>query len=228
MKTRKVLVTGGNRGIGKAIVEGLSKMSGLSILLGSRDLEKGKAVANSIDGDITAVALDVSNRGGLKEQVADILEKHHAIDVLINNAGILHRGNVLEVSSDGFDETLRVNLMGPFDLVQLLAPGMIEHGYGRIVNVSSGWGCFAEGLQGPTAYAVSKAALNALTHSAAASFPDCVKINAMCPGWVRTDMGGQDAARSTQEGADTALYLATLPDDGPTGGFFRDRKPIAW
>ncbi|MEM8681130.1 MAG: SDR family NAD(P)-dependent oxidoreductase, partial [Planctomycetota bacterium] len=96
------------------------------------------------------------------------------------------------------------------------------------VNISSGWGSFAEGLAGPAAYSVSKAALNALTLTLSQSVPAEVKVNAVCPGWVRTDMGGPSASRSPKEGAETAVWLATLPADGPTGGFFRDRRRIAW
>ncbi|MGL5096272.1 MAG: SDR family NAD(P)-dependent oxidoreductase, partial [Planctomycetia bacterium] len=99
---------------------------------------------------------------------------------------------------------------------------------GRIVNVSSGWGSFAEGLEGPGFYGVTKAALNALTVRLAAESPPAVKVNAMCPGWVRTRMGGDDADRTPDQGADTAIWLATLPDAGPTGRFFRDRHPIDW
>ena len=105
---------------------------------------------------------------------------------------------------------------------------MNARGYGRIVNVSSGWGSFAEGLSGPGAYSISKAALNALTLSLSKDLPTNVKVNCMCPGWVRTRMGGEGAPRTPEEAADTAIWLATLPDDGPTGGFYRDRKLIAW
>jgi NAD(P)-dependent dehydrogenase (short-subunit alcohol dehydrogenase family) len=105
---------------------------------------------------------------------------------------------------------------------------MITRGFGRIVNLSSGWGAFAEGLTGPAAYSVSKAALNALTLSLSKDLPQNVKVNSMCPGWVRTRMGGSGASLSPEEGADTAIWLATLPEDGPNGGFFRRRKPINW
>ncbi len=105
---------------------------------------------------------------------------------------------------------------------------MIARCYGRIVNVSSGWGSFTEGMGGPGLYGVTKAALNALTVRLAKELPSMIKINAVCPGWVRTRMGGQGATRTPDEGADTAVWLATLPDDGPTGRFFRDRKPIEW
>lgn len=119
-------------------------------------------------------------------------------------------------------------MTGPLRLIRALAPKMIERKYGRIVNLSSGWGSFAEGMGGPGLYGVTKAALNALTVRLSKEFPASVKVNAMCPGWVRTRMGGQGATKSPDEGADTAVWLATLPDDGPTGGFFRDRKPIEW
>lgn len=105
---------------------------------------------------------------------------------------------------------------------------MLERQYGRIVNLSSGWGAFSAGLEGPTAYAVSKAALNALTVKFDQATPEQIKINCLCPGWVKTDMGGSQADRSPEEGAETAIWLATLPEDGPTGGFFRDKHLIPW
>ena len=105
---------------------------------------------------------------------------------------------------------------------------MEKRRYGRVVNLSSGWGSFSEGLGGGGAYGIAKAALNALTLRAAQEVPNTIKINAMCPGWVQTRMGGAGAPRTPEVGADTAIWLATLPEDGPTGGFFRNRKPVAW
>ena len=225
---RTVLVTGANRGIGLAIAQGLAAQGGLRVLLGSRDLAQGEAAAAGLAGGAAAVALDVSDRAALKRQVAAIAERHGAIDVLVNNAGILEEGTALSAPEEAFDRSFRVNVLAPLDLIRAVVPGMVDRGYGRIVNLSSGWGSFDEGLAGPAAYSISKAALNALTVTVARALPATVKVNAMCPGWVRTAMGGANATRSPEEGAATALWLATLPEDGPTGGFFRDRQPIAW
>jgi NAD(P)-dependent dehydrogenase (short-subunit alcohol dehydrogenase family) len=148
--------------------------------------------------------------------------------VLVNNAGVLHEKPILELTDTEIGESIAVHLTGPLRLIRSLAPRMVARKYGRIVNLSSGWGSFAEGMVGPGFYGVTKAALNALTVRLAQELPSSVKVNAICPGWVRTRMGGQSAARTPDEGADTAVWLATLPDDGPTGGFFRDRKAIAW
>src|SRR5206468_12555239 len=143
-------------------------------------------------------------------------------------AGVLHEKPLLELTDAELAESIAVHVTGPLRLIRALVPNMIKRGYGRIVDVSSGWGSFAEGMEGPGMYGVTKAALNALTVRLAKELPPTVKVNALCPGWVRTRMGGQDATRSPDEGADTAVWLATLPEDRPTGGFFRDRKPIEW
>jgi NAD(P)-dependent dehydrogenase (short-subunit alcohol dehydrogenase family) len=127
-----------------------------------------------------------------------------------------------------FDDTMIVNFRMPFHLIRKLVPSMIARGFGRIVNVSSGWGSFAEGLTGPAAYSISKAVLNALTLSLSKDLPRNVKINSMCPGWVHTRMGGINAPRTPEQGASTAIWLATLPEEGKSGGFFRDKKLIAW
>jgi NAD(P)-dependent dehydrogenase (short-subunit alcohol dehydrogenase family) len=164
----------------------------------------------------------------LEAAVEQIEQSGRSIDALINNAGVLHEKPLLDLTDAEVADSIAVHVTGPIRLLRSLAPKMVEHGYGRIVNVSSGWGAFAEGLGGPGLYGVTKAALNALTVRLARELPDTVKVNAMCPGWVRTRMGGESATRTPEEGADTAVWLATLPDDGPSGGFFRDRKPIAW
>lgn len=130
---------------------------------------------------------------------------------------------------DILDATLKTNFYGPLLLCQAFVPLMKRNKYGRIVNVSSGLGQLDSLGSGYPAYELSKAALNALTLSMARELRGTnVLINAMCPGWVRTDMGGWHAPRSVEEGADTVVWLATLPDGGPQGGFFRDRQPIPW
>src|SRR5206468_9640017 len=140
-----------------------------------------------------------------------------SVDVLVNNAGVLQERPLLDLTDAEIAESIAVHLTGPIRLIRALVPNMIAGGYGRIVNVSSGWGSFAEGMGGPGAYGVTKAALNALTVRLSKELPSAVKVNAMCPGWVRTRMGGEGATRTPDEGADTAVWLATLPDDGPTG-----------
>ena len=150
------------------------------------------------------------------------------MDVLVNNAGVLHARPLLDLTDAEIAESIVVHVTGPIRLIRSVVPSMIARGYGRIVNVSSGWGSFAEGLDGPGDYGITKAALNALTVRLAKELPPSVKVNAMCPGWVRTRMGGEGATRTPDEAAATAVWLATLSDDGPTGGFFRDRKRIEW
>jgi NAD(P)-dependent dehydrogenase (short-subunit alcohol dehydrogenase family) len=227
---RTVLVTGGNRGIGLAAARQLAE-SGLSVLLGSRDMQDGEEAAETLRRlglDVTTVHVDLTDVATLEAAVEQIEQSGRSIDALINNAGVLHEKPLLDLTDAEVADSIAVHVTGPIRLLRSLAPKMVEHGYGRIVNVSSGWGAFAEGLGGPGLYGVTKAALNALTVRLARELPDTVKVNAMCPGWVRTRMGGESATRTPEEGADTAVWLATLPDDGPSGGFFRDRKPIAW
>jgi NAD(P)-dependent dehydrogenase (short-subunit alcohol dehydrogenase family) len=227
---RTVLVTGGNRGIGLAAARQLAE-SGLSVLLGSRDMKDGEEAAETLRRlglDVTTVHVDLTDVATLEAAVEQIEQSGRSIDALINNAGVLHEKPLLDLTDAEVADSIAVHVTGPIRLLRSLAPKMVEHGYGRIVNVSSGWGAFAEGLGGPGLYGVTKAALNALTVRLARELPDTVKVNAMCPGWVRTRMGGESATRTPEEGADTAVWLATLPDDGPSGGFFRDRKPIAW
>lgn len=228
MSKRVYLVTGGNRGIGLAIVKGLARQDHSIILMGTRDLNLGLEAAKNIEGTVIPVELDLSRRVELKNQLEKIKEEHGSIDVLVNNAGVLKEGSFLAISDEDFEETLRVNTFAIYDLIRFCVPDMIAQKYGRIVNMSSGWGSFDEGLSGPFAYSVSKSALNALTKTLAQELPNFVKVNSMCPGWVRTRMGGESATRSPEQGAETALWLATLDEDGPTGKFFRDQNEIGW
>lgn len=217
---RRALVTGGNRGIGLAIAKGLA-VAGLDVVIASRSAAAGESAARGIG--IRSITLDLMH----PESFAMALDGAGEIDVLVNNAGVLHDGSMLRAPEE-FLEAMQVMVHAPYELIRLLSPHMGARGYGRIVNLSSGWGSFGEGLEGPGAYGTAKAALNAMTLALSRELSDQVKINAMCPGWVRTRMGGAAATLSPAEGAETALWLATLPEDGPTGGFFRDRKPISW
>ena len=217
---QRAFVTGGNRGIGLAIARGLVD-HGCEVLIGSRDLQAGATAAQRVGA--TAIELDLSD----PRSIARASEQAGPVDILVNNAGILGSGNLLDDPQD-FADSLAVMVHGPYLLIHHLTPHMVANGYGRVVNVSSGWGAFSDGVAGPAGYGVAKAGLNALTVATARILPSSVKVNAMCPGWVRTRMGGKGADRAPEEGADTAIWLATLPDTGPTGGFFRDRKPIDW
>ena len=234
---RVALVTGANRGMGLEIVRQLSRL-GLIAVLAARDLEKGKVAAATLAAEefhVPVVALDVTDADSIRAAVAEVRGLFGRIDVLVNNAAILMEGllpedtSVLDVSGDLVNQTFLTNTVGPLRMIQATVPGMRERGYGRIVNLSSGAGQLAEMGGGFPAYRLSKSALNALTRITAAELgAHEIKINSVCPGWVRTDMGGPHATRTVEHGAETAVWLATLPEDGPTGGFFRDMKPIPW
>lgn len=224
------LVTGGNRGIGLAICEGLAA-KGIKVLLGCRNEQDGQQEAAKLQAkklDVTHVVIDVSDLKSMQQAALHIQKSYGALDILVNNAGILPEGTLLEATEEQIRTGFESNLFGPIHCIRLFAPGMIEKQFGRIINVSSGWGSFAEGLLGPSVYSISKAALNAVTLNAAHWLPDSIKINSICPGWVKTAMGGKDAPLTVEQGADTAIWLATMGDDCPTGKFFRERREIPW
>ncbi|MBT5187123.1 MAG: SDR family NAD(P)-dependent oxidoreductase [Kordiimonadaceae bacterium] len=225
--TRLALVTGGNRGLGLEIAKGLAAQE-YKVLLGCRNLEQGNQAASNIAGDVEAVHLDLSNSNILRNQIKEILSTYPKIDVLINNAAILIRDEIFDIDEEDFYATMQINLNAAFDLIQLITPTMIKQNYGRIVNITSDFGSFKDGLLGPVSYSVSKAALNALTMNVARTLPDTVKINSVHPGWLKTDMGGLDAPLSIIEGAETPIWLATLEDDGPTGLFFHQKELKQW
>jgi len=230
---RTALVTGGNRGIGRAICDGLADR-GLHVVMGSRDETNGEEAAGPIrerGGSVRVEQLDVVETASITACKERLAADDVTVDVLVNNAGVYPEGDALSTSIDQLDQAWTVNTQGPWLMVKAFVPGMVERGYGRVVNVSSGSGSFGEGLDANhAAYAASKAALNALTMTLDDALPDGpdVKVNSMGPGWVHTRMGGEAAPRTPEEGADTALWLAPLPEEGPSGGFFRDRERIPW
>lgn len=231
------LVTGANRGLGLEIVRQLAGF-GMLAVVGARDGAKGAGAAATLRAeglDVASVALDVDDAASVRDGIAETIGRFGRIDVLVNNAGVLLDGpdaqtaSVLELPPDRLWAALRTNTVGALLTMQQVLPTMRRNGYGRIVNMSSRAGQLDELRPGVPSYRVSKTALNSLTRVTAAEFrADNIKINAMCPGWVRTAMGGDNAPMSVAEGADTAVWLATLADDGPTGGFFRARKPLPW
>jgi NAD(P)-dependent dehydrogenase (short-subunit alcohol dehydrogenase family) len=222
-RQRVALVTGTNRGIGAEIVRQLATDHGFMVFAGSRDPDD----VEELEG-IIPVELDVTDQAEVDEVQERIGSEVGHLDALVNNAGVYGDPvGAADYDLDRAHEVLEVNTFGPWRLIEAFIPLLRRSEAPRIVNVSSGAGQLSDMNGGRGAYRVSKAALNALTKTLAWDVED-VKINAMCPGWVRTDMGGSGASRSVEEGADTAVWLATLPEDGPTGGFFRDREPIPW
>jgi len=221
-----IIVTGANRGIGLATAQEL-KGRGAKVVAGVREPERMPALEG-----VAVYELDTGDAGSCRAFVERAGKEQGRIDGLINNAGILLDANrpALELPEDDLRRTIEVNLIGPFRLCQLVLPGMIGRGYGRVVNMSSGLGALHDMGGGYASYRIAKAALNALTRVFAAELASesNVKINSISPGWVRTDMGGAGANRDPQEAAREIADLVSLAANGPSGGFFYRGKPIAW
>lgn len=224
------LVTGANRGIGLEVVRQLAAL-GHTVLLTARDKAKGLAAQATLSHRerIHAHQLDVTDSQSVAKVREYVLTEFGRLDILINNAGINYDTwhHVLDADLENVHETLETNLFGAWAITQAFVPSMQQQGYGRIVNVSSGAGAI-QGMGGGTpGYSISKAALNVLTIKTAAQLRgNAVLVNAVCPGWVRTDMGGAGASRSVSKGAETIIWAATLDKRGPSGKFFRDKKEI--
>jgi NAD(P)-dependent dehydrogenase (short-subunit alcohol dehydrogenase family) len=227
---RVALVSGANRGIGREIVRQLAGR-GITTILGSRDEKKGRAAAEGMDVDVRVRQLDVTDEKGIAQVARDVEEEFGRLDVLVNNAGVsIDRGqHGVDADLDVVRETLEMNLFGAWRLCEAFVPLMQRNRYGRIVNVSSGMGALNDMGGGAPAYRVSKTSLNALTRILASELRGSgILVNSVCPGWVQTDMGGSGASRTVEEGADTPVWAATLPNNGPNGCFFRDRRQIPW
>lgn len=231
MGKKIALITGANRGIGLAVVKALLNQEDTIVWMGVRDLSAGQKVADQLKNtNLNVVKLDVMHPQDIVSARETIWAKHgRGVDILINNAGVLFRNDsILTGNEADFWLTFNTNVMGAYHLIRAFVPDMIAQNYGRIVNVSSGWGSFADGMNGPFAYSISKAALNALTLNLSYELPAYVKVNAMSPGWVKTRMGGENAPRTPEEGAQTIVWLANLPEDGPSGYYFRDKEVAPW
>lgn len=236
MQDEKVaLVTGANRGMGLETCRALAELD-FRVLLGSRDLAAGVEAAESLASDrVHAVALDITNAEDIATVARRIDADYGRLDVLINNAGIMidndagRSASIVDSEPDVLLYTLNVNTIGPMMLINALLPLMERVDDARIVNISSGMGQLADMGGRHPGYRISKTALNAATRIYAAELdPKRVRVNAVCPGWVRTDMGGENADLSLAEGIDTAIWLATSPDATHSGGYFRRREPIDW
>jgi NAD(P)-dependent dehydrogenase (short-subunit alcohol dehydrogenase family) len=237
-KEQLALVTGSNRGIGLEIVKQLA-MKQITVILTSRNSVNGEAAVRKLAKDgikrVVHMALDVSNQASVNRILDKVEKTFGRLDILVNNAAILiDKDNVTASNADleTVKTTLETNLIGAWRMCKAFIPLMKRNGYGRIVNVSSGAGEFeylaSSGGYWP-AYSVSKTSLNALTAMLASELRGTnILVNAVCPGWVRTDMGGPDATRSVEEGAVTPVWLATLPDGGPTGYNYYDKKQSRW
>jgi len=232
------VVTGANRGLGLETCRQLA-VRGYRVLLTSRDAAAGGAVVEDLRREGLQVEyhpLDVTDADSIAALARDIERDYGGLDVLVNNAGVFldpigsddaSVDSVFQADVTTVRASMETNLYGPLQLCQQLIPLMA--GNGRVVNLSSGMGQLSEMNGCCPGYRMSKTAINALTRIFADELKGTnIKVNSVCPGWVRTDMGGPDATRSVEQGADTIVWLATLPDDGPSGGFFRDRQPIPW
>jgi NAD(P)-dependent dehydrogenase (short-subunit alcohol dehydrogenase family) len=232
VEKRICLVSGGNRGIGFETCNQLAQL-GHIVLLTARDLTKGKTAAKQLTDkglDIIFYQMDVSDQKSIDDTYDKIIQRFGRLDVLVNNAAILYDTwqTVIDIDFEIVNQALETNLLGPWRVSKKFIPIMKKNRYGRIVNVSSSLGSLYFMGKGSPAYSISKTALNALTRKLAAELLGMgILVNSIDPGWVATDMGGP-GGRPVKEGVKGIVWACTLPDDGPTGGFFYDGKPIEW
>jgi NAD(P)-dependent dehydrogenase (short-subunit alcohol dehydrogenase family) len=230
MKT--ALITGANRGIGREVARQLGA-KGFHVFVGARNAKAGRKAAEEIakeGGKATFLEIDVADNDSVTTAAREFSKIEDHLDVLVNNAGIIVDGDnaILEISDDLFRNTLETNTLGTLRVTRAFAPLVRKSKAPRVINVSSGGGQLTGGADGwAPAYCISKTALNGVTVQLAAALPKFA-VNSVCPGWVRTEMGGENASRSVEEGADTIVWLASEAPQDLTGKFLRDRKEIPW
>jgi NAD(P)-dependent dehydrogenase (short-subunit alcohol dehydrogenase family) len=228
MKT--ALVTGANKGIGLEVVRQLLNRN-FNVILTARNRDKGLRAIEKLknrDEKLLFVQMDVGNEDSIKKAAKEVQSKNIKIDVIVNNAGVLlDSESINEVSSEKILTTFRVNTLGPILVIQNFLPIMNKNG--RIINVSSGLGAFSEMSSYAPVYSISKSALNAVTKQFSFSLVENnISVNSVSPGWVQTDMGGSNAARTVEKGAETIVWLAEEAPHNLTGKFFRDKKEMDW
>ncbi|MBE9142890.1 SDR family oxidoreductase [Planktothrix mougeotii] len=228
------IVTGANRGIGFETCRQLAQHS-IKVILTSRDSEKGKIAAEELKSqglDVISAPLTVTEKQSSQQLAEWVRQEFGRLDILVNNAGIYPdppENNILNTDLETVQLAIETNVYGVLLVCQAFIPLMQIHNTGRIINVSSGMGQLSSMGSDAVAYRLSKVALNGLTTILAAQLHGSgITVNSICPGWVKTDMGGPNAPRTPEQGADTVVWLATRTDDTPTGGFWRDRQPIPW
>jgi NAD(P)-dependent dehydrogenase (short-subunit alcohol dehydrogenase family) len=224
------LVTGANKGIGLEVVRQLATR-GWRVFLTGRSLAAVRKAASPLGSSVVPVPLDITSRISIEAAFSVVSQAVNHLDVLVNNAGILDHdeGSVFELHPQRLRRMFETNTIGPLLVSETFLPLLRKSESGRIINVSSGAGQLSDMGTWAPAYSISKTALNGVTGQFAAALRDSnIAVNSVCPGWVKTDMGGHEAPLTVEQGADTIVWLATEAPQSMTGLFIRDRKPIPW
>jgi NAD(P)-dependent dehydrogenase (short-subunit alcohol dehydrogenase family) len=230
MTDKRALITGGNRGIGLAIAQGLLTQ-GYEVIITARSLDRAQQAAAQLHGKVMPLELDVSDDLSINQAIAILTQHIDRLDLLVNNAGVYPDQQVdsLTISRELLNAAMQTNAFGAIRMVQACLPLLEKSPDARVINVSSGMGASDSLTTAATSYSLSKLALNGATIMLSQSLESKnIVINAMCPGWVKTDMGGTSAPRSPEQGADTAIWLATAAPRSETGKFWRDRQVISF